>query len=149
MLVAYSLEILPLAIRAKGFALMNLTVSLALAVNQFVDPWAFDQIGWKYYVVYCGWLCFELVFVMLFTVETRGKSPEEIAVFFDGERRPNYLPQLAYNNTATSMDNTPTASVEQSEDFICTCKERADEVYELKKPHRVVDKDRHGRGRVL
>jgi len=81
-LVAYTLEILPSAIRAKGFAVVNLTISLALALNQFVDPWAFDQIGWKYYIVYCGWLAFELVFVMLFAVETRGKTPEEIAVFF-------------------------------------------------------------------
>ena len=68
MLVAYTLEILPFAIRAKGFALMvrhvlahhspavapylrfskNLTVSLSLAFNQFVDPWALDVIGWKY-----------------------------------------------------------------------------------------------------
>lgn len=26
----------------------NLTVSLSMAVNQFVDPWALDVIGWKY-----------------------------------------------------------------------------------------------------
>jgi hypothetical protein len=26
----------------------NLTVSLALALNQFVDPWALNVIGWKY-----------------------------------------------------------------------------------------------------
>lgn len=68
LLVAYTLEILPFAIRAKGFALMvrhvmarrsppvapylrfpkNVTVSLSLALNQFVDPWALDAIGWKY-----------------------------------------------------------------------------------------------------
>jgi hypothetical protein len=67
MLVTYTLEILPYAIRAKGFALMvcyisivlapslltyrpkkNLMVSLAMAFNQTVDPWAFSVIGWKY-----------------------------------------------------------------------------------------------------
>jgi hypothetical protein len=65
MLITYTLEILPYAIRAKGFALMvrygpivvaplsltspqNLVVSLALAVNQSVDPWALNAIGWKY-----------------------------------------------------------------------------------------------------
>ena len=26
----------------------NLTVSLSLAFNQFVDPWALDAISWKY-----------------------------------------------------------------------------------------------------
>ena len=65
MLITYTLEILPYTIRAKGFALMvrygpivlapssltspqNLVVSLALAVNQSVDPWALNAIGWKY-----------------------------------------------------------------------------------------------------
>jgi hypothetical protein len=65
MLITYTLEILPYAIRAKGFALMvrygpiflgpfsltspqNLVVSLAMALNQTVDPWALNMIGWKY-----------------------------------------------------------------------------------------------------
>lgn len=67
MLVAYTLEILPFAIRVKGFALMvshfmtpsfsarhtlrfskNVVVSLSLAFNQLVDPWAFNAIGWRY-----------------------------------------------------------------------------------------------------
>jgi hypothetical protein len=67
MLITYTLEILPYAIRAKGFALMvrhnpvilvptithllplkNLVVSLALALNQLVDPWAINLMGWKY-----------------------------------------------------------------------------------------------------
>ena len=69
MLVAYTLEILPFNIRAKGFAVMvntsindsvpaenahsvdhqqNLAVSLTLAFNQFVNPWALDALGWKY-----------------------------------------------------------------------------------------------------
>lgn len=28
--------------------LKNLVVSLALALNQFVDPWALDVMGWRY-----------------------------------------------------------------------------------------------------
>ena len=60
---------------------------------------------------------------MLFTVETRAKSPEEIIVLFDGESQPDHLPQLPYNNTAIHVDNIPTR-----EDFTCT------EVYELDAP---------------
>lgn len=68
MLIAYTLEILPFNIRAKGFAIMvtrlsslptiapepylqirqNCVVSLTLAFNQFVNPWALDAIGWRY-----------------------------------------------------------------------------------------------------
>jgi len=146
-LVTYTLEILPFAIRAKGFAVVNLTVSVALALNQFVDPWAFDRMGWRYYIVYCGWLAFELVFVMLFTVETRGKTPEEIAVFFDGERKPNNLPRAVYDITAISLVDSSIPNVDQDESFSCTCQAGAPEVYELKKPQRVVNRDQLGRGR--
>jgi hypothetical protein len=98
------------------------------------------------YFVYCEWLCFELVFVMLFIVETRGKSPEDIAILFDGEWKPDHLPQLVYNNTAIHMDNSPTREIF----FTGACKERAAEAWELKMPHRVVSKDRlgHDKGRV-
>ncbi|KAH9039702.1 general substrate transporter [Lactarius hengduanensis] len=149
-LVAYTSEILPFTIRAKGFALMNLTVSLALALNQFVDPWAFSQIGWKIYTVYCVWLCFGLVFVMKFTVETHGKTPEEIAVLFDGERKPDRILPMVYGITTISMDNSSTPCVERDENFSCTCV--ATEAYELKLPHRIVEKDRvggRGGGRAL
>lgn len=46
-----------------------------VAFNQFVNPWALDAISWKYYIVYCGWLVFELVFVLFFIVETKGTLP--------------------------------------------------------------------------
>ncbi|KAH9002976.1 general substrate transporter [Lactarius hatsudake] len=146
-LVAYTSEILPITIRAKGFAFMNLTVSLALALNQFVDPWAFNQIGWNIYTLYCVWLCFGLVFVMMFTVETRGKTPEEIAVLFDGERKPDHIPPMVYDITTISMDSRSTPGIKRDENFSCTCV--ATEAFELKLPHRVVEKDRMGgRGRV-
>lgn len=45
-----------------------------IAFNQFVNPWALEAISWWYYIVYCGWLVFELVFVFFFIVETKGKS---------------------------------------------------------------------------
>ncbi|KAI9439972.1 general substrate transporter [Lactarius indigo] len=133
-LVAYTLEILPLAIRAKGFACMNLTVSLALVLNQF-------------YIAYGVWLCFGLVFVMKFTVETKGKTPEEIAVLFDGERKPDHVPPMVYDITTISMDNSSMPGVGRDQNLSRACV--AAEAYELKLPHRVVEKDRlGGRGRV-
>jgi len=84
MLIAYTLEILPFKIRAKGFSLMNLIVCAALSFNQFVNPWALEKMGWKYYFVYCGWLVFELVFVLRYVIETKGRTLEETATLFDG-----------------------------------------------------------------
>lgn len=50
----------------------NMVVMLTVAFNQFVNPWAIEAIGWWYYIVYCGWLVIELVFVITFIVETKG-----------------------------------------------------------------------------
>lgn len=48
--VAYTLEILPYPLRAKGFTVLNFVISLALVFNQYVNPVALQNIGWKYYV---------------------------------------------------------------------------------------------------
>ena len=50
LLVSYSVEILPYNIRAKGFTVMNAVVNVALVFNQYVNPIALDDLGWKYYV---------------------------------------------------------------------------------------------------
>ncbi|KAG1737263.1 general substrate transporter [Suillus lakei] len=84
MLVLYTLEILPYNIRAKGFAIMNLTIYSTNAFNSLVNPWALNLIGWKYYLLYCGLLVLELLFVIVCIVETRGRTLEETATLFDG-----------------------------------------------------------------
>jgi len=86
MLVAYTLEILPYKIRAKGFAVMNFTVYLTTVFNQFINPIAIGALGWWYYLVYCGVLIAELIFVISYIVETRGRTLEETAVLFDGDQ---------------------------------------------------------------
>ncbi|KAF8752945.1 Transporter [Rhizoctonia solani] len=56
-----------------------------LIFNQYVNPVAQDAIKWKYYIVYVVWLCFELGFIWMYLVETKGRSLEETAALFDGE----------------------------------------------------------------
>ncbi|KAG0706797.1 general substrate transporter [Suillus ampliporus] len=91
MLVSYTLEILPYNIRAKGLAIMNFFAYVSNAFNAFVNPWALDAMGWKYYLVYCGWLAVELLFVMVFIIETRGRTLEETAALFDGVKFPRHV----------------------------------------------------------
>ncbi|KAI0266089.1 general substrate transporter [Gloeopeniophorella convolvens] len=85
LIVSYTVEILPYPIRAKGFTVFNFTISCALIFNQYVNPVALDHISWKYYIVYCCWLAFELVYLYFFLVETKGLSLEQTSALFDGE----------------------------------------------------------------
>ncbi|KAK0458058.1 hexose transporter [Desarmillaria tabescens] len=85
LIVAYTVEILPYPIRAKGFNVFNFTISVALIFNQYVNPIALGNIGWKYYIVYVCWIAFECVFLYLYIVETKNLTLEETAVIFDGD----------------------------------------------------------------
>jgi len=85
LLVAYAVEIVPFALRAKGLAIMFFCVNAALFFNNYVNPIALAAIGWKYYLVYVSWLLVELVVVYLFYPETRGPTLEEMARIFDGD----------------------------------------------------------------
>ncbi|PLB54785.1 hexose transporter protein [Aspergillus steynii IBT 23096] len=85
LLVGYTVEILPYSIRAKGMTVMWFCIDAALFFNQYINPIALDNIGWKYYIFYCVWLGFELVVVWFFYIETRNTPLEEIAKYFDGD----------------------------------------------------------------
>ncbi|OCT44144.1 Lactose permease [Cladophialophora carrionii] len=87
LLVAYTVEIMPFKIRAKGLMIMNFWVQVALVINQYVNPLGFQHLqpNWKLYTIYTCWIGFELVFVYFLYVETKGPTLEEIAKIFDGE----------------------------------------------------------------
>ncbi|KAF9445992.1 general substrate transporter [Macrolepiota fuliginosa MF-IS2] len=79
LIVSYTVEILPFALRAKGFTLFNFSISLSLIFNQYVNPIAFKRLGWKYYLFYVFWLVFETIFCYYFILETKNRSLEETA----------------------------------------------------------------------
>ncbi|CAL1699477.1 unnamed protein product [Somion occarium] len=85
LIVSYTVEILPYSLRAKGFNIFNFSISLSIIFNQYVNPIALARIAWKYYIVYCCWLAFELAFCYFMIVETKNLSLEETAALFDGE----------------------------------------------------------------
>lgn len=85
LLVSYSSEILPYHLRAKGLTIMFFCVDLSLWFNQYVNPIALEKIGWKYYIVYCVFLVFEIGIVWKFYPETKQIPLEEIVKMFDGD----------------------------------------------------------------
>ncbi len=91
LLVSYTVEVLPFRVRAKGLMAMQMCVNASLVFNQYVNPIAMDALDWKYYIVFCVFLAFMVVYCYLFVIETRGPdgplSLEEIAALFDGPHR--------------------------------------------------------------
>lgn len=87
LLVAYALEILPFALRAKGMMIMNITVQAILAIGNQTNLLAWNNLPnhWNFMLFYTLWDFCELIFVWFFYVETNGPTLEEIARIFDGE----------------------------------------------------------------
>jgi sugar porter (SP) family MFS transporter len=75
LLVAYTVEILPYKLRAKGLMLMNFWVQVALTINTYVNPIPLDgawkNTQWKLFAIYTVWISFELVFVYFLYIETK------------------------------------------------------------------------------
>ncbi|OAQ74265.1 MFS hexose transporter [Pochonia chlamydosporia 170] len=87
LLVAYTLEILPFHLRAKGMTIMNITVQAVLAVGNQTNKLAWNNLPhhWNFMLFYTLWDFCELLFVFFFYVETKGPTLEEIARIFDGD----------------------------------------------------------------
>ncbi|KAG8918500.1 hypothetical protein FRC00_012423 [Tulasnella sp. 408] len=115
-LVTYVVEILPFRIRAKGFAVLQFTITLALIFNQYVNPVALKRIGWKYYLFYIGWLVFELAFVYFYLWETRGRTLEQTAVLFDGSQ-PNLDPLFIAEAEAARASGKYDAAIKDSKEL--------------------------------
>jgi len=87
LLVAYTLEVLPFHLRAKGIMIMNITVQATLAVSAQTNPLAWHNLPahWNFALFYTLWDFVELVWIYFVYVETKGPTLEEIAKIFDGE----------------------------------------------------------------
>ncbi|KAH7928914.1 hypothetical protein BV22DRAFT_164149 [Leucogyrophana mollusca] len=123
LIVSYTVEILPYALRAKGFVFFNFVISLSLIFNQYVNPIALAALGWKYYLVYLFWLCFEAVYLWLYVVETRHRTLEETAALFDGDDTVAQIAEKAAVSAGIPLENPVNidekkgASEERIEDF--------------------------------
>lgn len=87
LLVAYTLEVLPFHLRAKGVMIMNITVQATLALSAQTNPLAWNNLPnhWNFALFYTLWDFVELVWIYFVYVETKGPTLEEIAKIFDGE----------------------------------------------------------------
>ncbi|SPO04752.1 probable lactose permease [Cephalotrichum gorgonifer] len=79
----YTVECLENRTRARGSGLNFLFMNIAMAINTVGISKAMEVIGWKLYLVFIGWISFEIVMIYFFAVETAGKTLEELRVIFE------------------------------------------------------------------
>jgi hypothetical protein len=95
----------------------------------------------------------ELVFVVLFVVETRGRTLEETAALFDGEDKLDDLVQISKEDRIIDIRRPSTLDGEEDIDYNYPGKDSGLDVYGIERPALVLDKDRlgyaRGRGRVF
>ncbi|OBT56748.1 hypothetical protein VE04_03425 [Pseudogymnoascus sp. 24MN13] len=82
----YPTEIMSYGIRANGLAFSSLMLSSLTLLLVFIMPIALQNIGWKMYIINGSWDIIILLIVVLFWVETKGKTLEEIDAIFDKGR---------------------------------------------------------------
>ena len=76
-------EIAPTSLRLKYLSLYWVSCTCALCFNQYVNPVAFDEIQWKYYLAYVGILLVVALILSFFAPETKGLTLEEIVTRLD------------------------------------------------------------------
>lgn len=84
-LPTYILEVMPFALRAKGYTIEQIFTYGAGLFNGFVNPIAMEALEWKYYIVWVVMLCVWLCLVWLLFPETAGRTLEEVSQIFDGD----------------------------------------------------------------
>ncbi|KAL9948793.1 hypothetical protein D7B24_008112 [Verticillium nonalfalfae] len=84
-LVAYPVEIWQFSLRSRGLTVTWITALASIFLNTFVNGLALEQLGWKYYILFCVLLLLWIVFVWFVIPETKGHTLEQMAVVFDGE----------------------------------------------------------------
>lgn len=75
----YLVELFPYMVRSRGITIFQWWGRMAGFFNNFVNPIGLASIGWKYYLTYVCWLCFEVVFVFFVFPETSGRTLEELS----------------------------------------------------------------------
>ncbi|KAF9234364.1 major facilitator superfamily domain-containing protein [Melanogaster broomeanus] len=83
----FLVELFPFHVRAKGITIFQWWNKAAGFVNQFVNPIGINNAGWKYYIIFCIWLVFEVAFVYFMFPETSKRTLEELTFLYEGDHR--------------------------------------------------------------
>jgi len=86
LIYTYLVELFPFHVRARGVAVYEWWYACGSFFNQFVNPIGIDAAGWKWYITYCAWNAFEVVFIYLVFPETSGRTLEELTFLYESDQ---------------------------------------------------------------
>ncbi|KAI9574394.1 general substrate transporter [Boletus coccyginus] len=82
----YLVELFPFHVRATGISIYHWWYRAGASLSHFVNPIGIDVVGWRWYIVYCVWNAFQVVFIHFVFPETSGRTLEELAFLFEGDQ---------------------------------------------------------------
>ncbi|EPE08408.1 general substrate transporter [Ophiostoma piceae UAMH 11346] len=91
----YCAELFPTSLRAQGVGFSILGQVIASLIYTLIAPTAFDQVGWRYYLVFIVLPVVGAPLLHFFFIETKGLSLEEIGALFGDH---------VFNESATPVD---------------------------------------------
>jgi MFS family permease len=114
LLQAYVVEIFPYTLRSRGISVMYCSTFLGLVVGNQVNPIAMQNIGWKYYIVFCCILAGLIVIIWFLFPETKGHSLEEIRQVFEGTSNEKLADMEAAESESQREKNAKIKQVERA-----------------------------------
>ncbi|KAJ5139036.1 uncharacterized protein N7515_003884 [Penicillium bovifimosum] len=109
----YLIEIFPYMNRSRGLSWFQFYGRGANFFATYVNPVGLKRISWRWLLVYCCWLAFELVFIYFFFPETSGRTLEELSFMFEGKEKANEVAAAVHKQLdADDEKNQETAHVE-------------------------------------
>jgi len=81
----YGVEMLPHAVRAKGWAFASLCATAGLFASTYASPVALKNLGYRYYYVFIGLDLMWFLVVLFVYPETAGRTVEEMETIFQAK----------------------------------------------------------------
>ncbi|KAF9035880.1 hexose transporter [Panaeolus papilionaceus] len=110
----FLVELFPFHVRAKGISVFQWFSRMASFFNQFVNPIGIDNAGWKYYISYCVFLVFEVLFIYFLFPETHGRSLEELAFLYEGDESQEQKKRVQEEVKGTDNTSSSTPRTEKA-----------------------------------
>ncbi|KAJ5185400.1 Major facilitator superfamily domain general substrate transporter [Penicillium cf. griseofulvum] len=112
----YLIEIFPYVGRSRGLSWFQFYGRGASFFATYVNPIGLSRIAWRWLLVYCCWLVFELVFIFFFFPETSGRTLEELSFMFEDKDKANQVAAAVHKRIDEDDENkNVTAHVEVQE----------------------------------